>query len=225
LVAQRPDVSKTTRNYLSDNGNVFQDAQMPFSSRALSKILACHKGLARLAACGLTFVIWVGPTPSEAEPKGYGTLGSCLKAVVHQHGDEILCDYMALLTSEERDDMRRLSRGLLQDASCLVKIRIARALVEPALTAQDHVFQSPPQPVKCDIKTKNGGFPITATFAPEVTFKGGLAVAGTPGLANVEGINSYLAWPVVVYVNRSARIRNAMLEIINTYKPRLRLQR
>lgn len=196
---------------------------MPFSSRAWINILACHKGLARLAACGLMFVIWVGPAPLAAEPKGYGTLGSCLKAVSHQQGDEILCDYMALLTDEERDDMRRLSRGLLQDASCLVTIRIARALVEPALTAQDHVFQSPPQPVKCDIKTKNGGgFPITATFAPVVTFKAGLAVAGTPGLANVEGINSYLAWPVVVYVNRSARIRNAMLEIINIYKPRLR---
>lgn len=198
---------------------------MPFSPRAWIKILACHKCLARLAACGLTFVIWVSPMRSAAEPAVYGTLGSCLKAVTHQQGEEISCDYMALLTTEERDDMRRISRGLLQDASCIVKIRIARAIVEPALTAQDHVFQSPPQPVKCDIKTKNGGFPITATFAPEVTFKGGLAVAGTPGLANVEDINSYLAWPVVVYVNRSARIRNAMLEIINTYKPRLRPSR
>lgn len=195
---------------------------MPFLSQAWINILACHKGLAILAACGLTGVMWVGPTRSAAEPAGYGTLGSCLKALAHQHGEEISCDYMALLTTEERDDMRRISRGLLQDASCLVKIRIARTIVEPALTAQDHVFQSPPQPVKCDIKTKTGGFPITATFAPEVTFKEGLAVAGTPGLANVEGVNSYLAWPVVVYVNRSARIRNAMLEIINTYKPRLR---
>jgi hypothetical protein len=126
-----------------------------------------------------------------------------------------------LLTETERADIRRLSRGLLQDARCSVKVRVARALVATALTQPDVTFEAPPQPVTCDITTKNGGFPIAATFAPRVVFKGGVAVEGTPGLANVTGVNRYFAWPVVQYVNRSAGIRTSMLEMINLYRGRL----
>ncbi len=121
--------------------------------------------------------------------------------------------------------MQRLTRGLLQDASCLVKVKIARALVEPALTQADHVFEATPQPVDCEIKTKEGGFPITATFAPKVMFKGGTATEGTPGLANVTGVNKYLAWPVVQYVNSAPGIRKSMLEIINRYRAALAAER
>ncbi|MGE0055602.1 MAG: hypothetical protein AB7S74_15470 [Hyphomicrobium sp.] len=194
---------------------------MPFSNQFRIKDPDLAKVVVRtsiyfLAAALMTVVADAGPEPRA------GTLGSCLKAVAAQTGPKISCDYMVLLTTDERDEMRRLTRGLLQDASCVVKVEIERALVEPALTEPDHVFKAPPQPVSCEIKTKNGGFPIKATFAPEVTFKEGRAVAGTPGLGNVEGINSYLAWPVVAFVNRSSLIGDAMLDIINTYRPRLR---
>jgi len=221
LVTQCPDVSKTKGDYLSNNDNLSQDAQMPFSRPAPIRLRGCYNGLAAIVISISTAAAGRGLAQEPSEP-GPGGLTSCLKAVAQRSGEEISCNYMALLTPEERDDMRRISRGLLQDAHCLVKIRIARAILEQALTAPDQVFQSPPQPVSCNIKTKSGEFPIKATFAPQVTFKEGRAVGGTPGLANVEGINSYLAWPVVAYVNKSARIRDAMLEIINTYKPGLR---
>lgn len=154
-----------------------------------------------------------------------GSLDACLKALAEPKGDEISCTYKTLLTTEERADMQRLTRGLLVDASCLVKVKIARALVEPALKEPDHVFEAPPQPVTCEITTKDGGFPISATFAPKVTFKGGSATDGTPGLGNVTGVNKYIAWPVVQYVNRAAGIRQSMLEIINRYRAVLAARR
>lgn len=202
---------------------------MPFSRLTMFKKFAATLGatrsvshLARTASFAVLTAIVSTGSPLSAQETPTGTLDSCLKAVSQTSDKEISCSYMALLTPKEREDMQHITRGLLQDASCLVKIRIARTLVEPALSQPDHVFQAPPQPVTCDIRTKDGGFPITATFAPQVTFKAGKAVAGSPGLANVEGINSYVAWPVVIYVNKSARIRNGMLDIINLYKPHLK---
>jgi hypothetical protein len=85
------------------------------------------------------------------------------------------------------------------------------------MTVPDNVFTSPPQPVTCTIDTAKGALTITGTFAPRVVFKGGIAVEGSPGLADVEGVNGYLAWPVIQYVNRSARIRDGMLGMINAY--------
>lgn len=154
-----------------------------------------------------------------------GNLDACLGAVADAKGAEISCTYKTLLTPQERADMQRVTRGLLVDASCVVKVMVARALVEPALKEDDHVFEAPPQPVTCEITTKDGGFPISATFAPKVTFKGGAAADGTPGLGNVTGVNKYVAWPVVQYVNRSAGIRESMLEVVNRYRTVLRAAR
>ena len=117
--------------------------------------------------------------------------------------------------------MQRLTRGLLQDASCRVQVQIARSLVAPALTAADYDFTAPPQPVTCEIKTKKSVIPLTGTFAPHVVFKAGEAMDATPGLADIKGVNSYLAWPVVQYVNRSPGVRRDMLAIINAYKSKI----
>ncbi len=189
---------------------------------AWTKALIHRVGL--IAAAGIVVVGLLNTQAAAASPAPSpppGSLSACLKAVSAPQGDEIACNYLALPTPDERADIQKLSRGLLQDARCTVKVRIARKLVEPALTKPDHVFTAPPQPVTCDIKTKEGGFPIEATFAPTVTFKGGTAVDGSPGLANVTGINKYLAWPIVQYVNRAPGIRKSMLEIINLYRAQL----
>lgn len=163
------------------------------------------------------------PAKSEplAKPAKLGSLGACLNAVAKGRTSEISCDYEALLTEDERSDLRRISRGLLQDASCLVSVRIARPLVAAALTLPDHVFEAPPQPVRCMIKTRDGDFPVTSTFAPRVVFKGGLAVEAAPGLGAVAGINRYLAWPIVQYVNRASGIQTNMLAMINDLRPKL----
>lgn len=145
---------------------------------------------------------------------------NCFFQLLKSKSATIDCEHPAWLTDEERSDLKRLTRELLQNAECNVKIHIERRVVDNALTASDLTFEAPPQPVTCEITTKNGVVPITATFSPRVVFKGGVAVEATPGLANVAGVNSYLAWPVVHYVNNAARIKGAMLLMINAYRAR-----
>lgn len=160
-------------------------------------------------------------TPALAgQPATGGGLRACLDSV-RQTTPGISCDYTVLLTDEERFDLRRLTRGRLQDANCRVTVRIDRSIVQPALTEANHIFNAPPQPVVCTIQTRDTTFDVTGTFAPNVTFKDGLAVTATPGLANVKGVNSYLAWPVMQYVNYSPGIRRDMLAIINAYRAHL----
>ncbi len=100
-------------------------------------------------------------------------------------------------------------------------MRISHSLVAPGLTAADSDFTAPPQPVACEIKTKKSLIPISSTFALHVVFKAGEATDATPGLSHIEGVNSYLAWPVVQYVNRSNGIRRDMLAIINAYRAQI----
>lgn len=147
---------------------------------------------------------------------------NCFWQLAHGRGSEMACEHHAWLSDQERDDLRKLTRELLQDARCVVTVRIRRVLVDDALELPDHVFQSPPQPVSCAITTKDSSFTITGTFAPKVVIKGGKAVEATPGLADVQGVNSYLAWPVVQYVNRAPGIQGEMLNMINLYMERSR---
>lgn len=189
----------------------------------LTRMAAAQAVRMALAGLGMMpLLLLAGGARADGEA---GDLDACLKAIADPSGAEISCKYKTLLTDEERADMQRLTRGLLVDASCLVNVKIARDLVEPALTKDDHAFEATPQPVTCEIKTKDGGFPVSATFAPKVLFKQGVATEGTPGLGDVKGVNKYLAWPVVQYVNRAPGIRGSMLEIINRYRAALRAAR
>lgn len=142
----------------------------------------------------------------------------CLKQIIEDTAPEIDCVHQAWFTDREREDVKKLTRGYLLDASCAVDVRIARSEVEAALVASDTTFTSPPQPVTCEIETSRGKFTITGTFSPRVVFKGGVGVQATPGLADIEGVNSYLAWPVVHYINNSDRITHPMLLMINAYR-------
>jgi hypothetical protein len=142
---------------------------------------------------------------------------NCFWQLRNGSSGEIACAYTSWLTDEERSDLKRITREFLLDARCKVDVRIERRLVREAMTVPDNVFTAPPQPVTCTIDTTKGALAITGTFAPRVVFKDGIAVEGSPGLADVKGVNGYLAWPVIQYVNRSARIRDGMLGMVNTY--------
>jgi hypothetical protein len=171
--------------------------------------------------CGLVSGL-TSAAGANAEPAGDHALLACLAALANTVNPAIVSTYAARLSDEERSDIRRLSRDYVQDASCRVEVRIERTLVDPALTLPDLTFDAPPQPVSCEIKTSAKVIAITGTFSPRVTFKHGLAVDGTPGLANVSGVNAYLAWPVIQYVNRAPGIRKSMLAMINAYRASLR---
>ncbi len=159
------------------------------------------------------------PVQAAAEPP-VPLEKNCFFQLLKTKSDVIDCLHPTWLTPEERADLERVSRGLVRDARCQVAVRIERRVVDTALSETDFVFEAPPQPVSCEVTTRSGATPITATFAPRVVFKGGVAVEATPGLANVQGVNPYLAWPVVHYVNHAPRIRGAMLLMINAFRQR-----
>lgn len=144
--------------------------------------------------------------------------GDCFAQLEQGRGPEIVCEFPTRLTGQEQKDLQRITRDVLQDARCTVSIRVDRALVETALTADDHVFTVPPQPMRCEIQTRETVMVIMGSFSPRVVFARGQAVEATPGLTDVQGVTAVLSWPVVQYVNRSSTIKDGMLAAINAYR-------
>ncbi len=144
----------------------------------------------------------------------------CFAALRQIAGPTLSCAHKAWMSDEERASLVSLTRGYLLDASCLVAVDVERAIVDEALTASDRAFVAPAQPVTCEVQTSGGPMTIQATFAPTVTFKDGFAVDASPGLANITGVNSYLAMPVVAWVNNAPSIRREMAAMINDIRAR-----
>jgi hypothetical protein len=162
--------------------------------------------------------------PQPAAAAGRKSLAAsqpdCFSALARAGGPRLVCLHEAWMTDEERADVQKMTRGYLIDARCTVSVDIDRRSVDEALAASDRVFQAPPQPVTCQLQTSGGPMIVAGTFAPRVVFKDGFAVEATPGLANITGINSYLAWPVVAYVNRAPGITREMAAMINAFRAR-----
>ena len=120
--------------------------------------------------------------------------------------------------ASRRAEVTRLTRGYLKDARCTVSVNVDAAVISEALAASDRVIDIPPQPVTCALETSGGPMTIGGTFALHVVLKGGFATAASPGLGNITGVNSYLAWPVVAYVNHAPSITGEMARMINAYR-------
>jgi hypothetical protein len=144
----------------------------------------------------------------------------CWRQFMEASGPKIACAFPAVMEDADRAQIRKLTRDVLKDAHCEVAIDIERALVDAAVKTPDIVFTTPPQPVTCEIETSRGKLPIAFTFAPRIDIKGGVAVKATPGMDHVTGVNSWLAWPVVAYVNASGSIQDVMLKVVNGYLKR-----
>ena len=145
----------------------------------------------------------------------------CFEAFLNETGEDIVCVFPTRLSADERTEVRKVTRGLLQDASCEVAIKLPRKPVAEALAATgDHVFEAPKQKSRCEIKTKTATFPVEMTFAPKVTFKDGIAIEATPNLDNVTGVPKALWWPVAYWVNSSNMIEETTLKIVNAVKRR-----
>ena len=180
---------------------------------------ALHPGSRRFLQVGLVSVAFGVAALSVALAQPVHRDSECFRQLVDGRGSEIVCELPTRLTDRERDDLRAVTRDPGLDVTCKVSIRIARKLVEDAVRATGpHVFTAPPQPVACDIVTKSGKIPIKAQFAPRVVFDNGKAIDGSPGLQQVGGASSAIAWPVIQYVNRSGVTRQTMLKVINALK-------
>ncbi len=174
----------------------------------------------RKALTGLALVL-VAAVPADLSTAqsaaGVRAQDGCFRQLADPSRAHIDCVHPAWLTPSEKADLERVTRGYLKDARCSIDVRIARSTIEAALAAADSVFQSPKLPVRCEIETHKGPVPITGTFAPRVVFRSGKVAEATPGLGDVIGVNAYLAWPAVQYVNRSPGIRAEMARMIDQY--------
>ena len=110
-----------------------------------------------------------------------------------------------------------MTGDLFVDARCLVNVRIERRQITAALIKPDHVFQATPQAVTCELISRDESLPIKATFAPRIVIRGGRAVDAHPGMANLRGLNEFIADPVLQYINQSDTIRAQMVRIVNLY--------
>ncbi len=156
-------------------------------------------------------------SPARTSANRPESKNNCFWELARGLGSELVCEYPVWLAEKEREEMRRLTRDMLNDAQCTVSVRISRGLLAHMLTEADYTFEAPPQPVTCDLTTKENSIAISATFSPRIIIKESIAIDATPGMANVTGVSGYLAWPVVEYVNRSATVRTEMLKMINSY--------
>ncbi len=106
------------------------------------------------------------PTRSLGSPTTLPpAVSNCLWELARGRGSELKCDYPAWLAEKERGELRRLTRERLQDARCTVSIAIDRALVSRAMNEADFVFEAPPQPVACEIATRDKPFQIEARLS------------------------------------------------------------
>lgn len=146
----------------------------------------------------------------------------CWAQFMESDSKEIACGFPALMEEEDRAKIAKLTRQLFKDASCQITIKLERAIIDDAVKSPDLSFVTPPQPVACEVKTSRGDVPVAFTFAPKIEIKGGKAVKASPGMGNVTGVNSWLAWPVVAYVNSAGSIQDVMLRVVNAYLERKR---
>jgi hypothetical protein len=185
----------------------------------MMRITGAIAGLAALLHVATTGPVLAGPTRSPDQMEA-----DCWHQFMDSDSKEIACAFPTIMDPADRESIAKLTRQVFKDARCEVAIRIERALVDAAVTTPDTTFVAPPQPVTCEVVTSRGTLPIAFTFAPKIEIKAGKATKASPGMGDVTGINSWLAWPVVAYVNRAGSIQDVMLRVVNAFLERKRGQ-
>ncbi len=130
--------------------------------------------------------------------------------------DIIACTVPFELKHRAREDLMRITGGVVRDAGCLVEVGLERAVLFNALVhAED--LAVPAQPVECDVETDRQPLKAQFTLAPQVWFADGQAVGATPGMGNVRGLPPLLAVLLVNWVNNDAQVQRAMVAWVNDY--------
>jgi len=130
--------------------------------------------------------------------------------------DIIACTVPFELKERARDDLIRITGGVVRDAGCLLEVGLERATLFNALVhAEDLVV--PAQPVECDVETDRQPLQARFTLAPKVWFADGRAVGATPGMANVRGLPPLLALLLTKWVNTNPQVQRAMVAWVNNY--------
>lgn len=145
----------------------------------------------------------------------------CLAQLSAPDGD-VACEFPTVMADKDRKAIQKITEGEFEDARCMVRVALARTVINDALGIDKGRVSLPPQDVTCVLETTSGDLPVSFTFTPAFDFNGGQAVKASPGMGGVKGVNSWLAWPVVTYINNNKEIREVMLRVINAYVERQR---
>jgi len=140
----------------------------------------------------------------------------CIDQLGDPDVDIIACTVPFQLKRRAREDLMRITGGVLRDAVCLVEVGLERAAVFNALVhARD--LDVPAQPVACDVVTDRQPLQARFTLAPRVRFADGKAVGASPGLGNVTGVSPLLAILLTNWVNNNPQVQRAMVAWVNDY--------
>ena len=140
----------------------------------------------------------------------------CIDQLGNPEVDIIACTVPFELKERARDDLLRITGGVVRDAGCLLEVGLERATLFNALVhAEDLVV--PAQPVECDVETDRRPLQARFTLAPKVWFADGRAVGATPGMGNVRGLPPLLALLLTKWVNTNPQVQRAMVAWVNDY--------
>jgi hypothetical protein len=157
------------------------------------------------------------PTLAEAQAMEQ----DCLDQLMAPSGD-IACGFPTIMDDAMRATIGKLTQDEFKDARCMITVKLDRSIVDAVTAAADGKVSVPPQTVACELDTKTGKLPVDFSFAPTVTFKGGVAIGAHAGMGQVKGVNTWLAWPVVTFINGNSDLRSVMLRVVNAYVARRR---
>jgi len=152
-------------------------------------------------------------TPGQADDD---VAQDCIDQLGDPDVDIIACTVPFQLRRRAREDLMRITGGVLRDAGCLVEVGLARATVFNALVHAQNL-EVPAQPVECDVETDRRPLQARFTLAPKVWFADGRAVRALPGLGNVTGVSPLLAILLTNWVNNNPQVQRAMIAWVNDY--------
>jgi hypothetical protein len=146
--------------------------------------LAFPAAIIALAASNLAFA----DTPEEKERLAQCGKEVCAVAISKKaSGADVTCD---LVKTWQKADMQKAADYMsyswgMGEARCLVKLTLKRADLVAALTAREYTFKFGKQHISCEIGDSK--YPISATVAPELTFKDGVAKKGKLQMDDIQG--------------------------------------
>lgn len=175
--------------------------------------MTASAGLRALVVLGAILLHLTGPV-AHAQTDEIGQ--ECIDQLGDPSVDRITCTLPFELRQRAREDLIRITGGVLRDAGCLVTVGLERVSIFNALVhAED--LEVPAQPVQCDVDTDRRPMQARFTLAPRVWFADGKAVGATPGMGNVRGLPPLLAVILTNWVNNDPQVQRAMVAWVNDY--------
>lgn len=144
-----------------------------------------------LAGAVLTLAMIHGASADHASEKQ--ELAQCAKQMCgiivskNASGPDLSCDLTKTWDKEEIQkgaDAKKLTWGL-GSARCSVKLSAKRADLVAALTSKENMLKIGKQSIACEIGTEK--YAITATMAPELSFKDGTNTAAALHMDDIKG--------------------------------------